>query len=209
MKNPSRTQRYKDLKRSEILGAAETVFASKGFARSTMEEIARKAEFATGTIYLYFRNKEQLYITLLESKARGYLDYVGGRLDKAKRREERLMILVRASLDYVSLHSGFFKIFFAERDRLEWRVKDAVRERIVRTHQAIIELFGDVIADAMRARLIKRCSPRKVATALMGLMNAVVREWLLSESNVRVAGLERFVLDVFLHGVGNRKGNDR
>jgi AcrR family transcriptional regulator len=209
MSHSLRTQHYRDLKRNDLLAAAESVFASKGFAHATMEEIARKTGCATGTIYLYFTNKEELYVTLLGSKAREYLEHVRAIVEATTKREEKLSTLVRASMEYVIMHSGFFKIYMGERDRLGWEVKDEIYERVAEQHREISELYERVVVEAMRAKVIKRSQPRKIAMVLMGLMYAVVREWLLSESKMHAPSLERFILDVFLHGVSDRKGTDK
>jgi len=59
-----RKQREKERRRQEILGAAREVFSAKGFNSATMEEIASKAELSPGTLYLYFKNKEELHTSL-------------------------------------------------------------------------------------------------------------------------------------------------
>jgi TetR/AcrR family fatty acid metabolism transcriptional regulator len=208
MKNSSRTQRYKDLKRNEILSAAEAVFASKGFENATIEEIAREGDFATGTIYLYFKNKEDLYATFFEIKARGYLDFARKKVAEVKRREDKLPTLVRATMDYIAMHSAFFKIYIGERDRLGWQMRDKIREGVARTYGEMSALFEHVVAEAVRAKVIKRAAPRKIAIVLMGLLDAVVHEGLLSDFKMDVRSAERFVLDVFLGGVGSRRGRN-
>ena len=59
-----RKQREKKLRRGQIMDAAKKVFSAKGFNRATMEEIASEAELSPGTLYLYFKNKEELHTSL-------------------------------------------------------------------------------------------------------------------------------------------------
>jgi AcrR family transcriptional regulator len=59
-----RKKREKENRRKEILRAARKVFSNKGFNASTMEEIALQAELSPGTLYLYFKNKEELHTFL-------------------------------------------------------------------------------------------------------------------------------------------------
>ncbi|WDP88853.1 MAG: TetR/AcrR family transcriptional regulator [Desulfobacter sp.] len=59
-----RKQREKERRRQEILSAAREVFSRKGFNSATMEEIASRAELSPGTLYLYFKNKEELHTSL-------------------------------------------------------------------------------------------------------------------------------------------------
>ncbi len=59
-----RKEREKERRRQQIMVAAKKVFAVSGFSKSTMEDIAKEAELSPGTIYLYFRNKDELYASL-------------------------------------------------------------------------------------------------------------------------------------------------
>lgn len=60
----SRKEREKEQKRRLILNAAKKLFSEKGFSKATMEEIAKEAEFSPGTLYLYFKNKDELDASL-------------------------------------------------------------------------------------------------------------------------------------------------
>ncbi len=59
-----RKEREKERRRQQIIVAAKRVFSEKGFNKSTMEDIAQEAELSPGTLYLYFKNKEELYASL-------------------------------------------------------------------------------------------------------------------------------------------------
>lgn len=57
-----RKEREKEQRRNDILDAAETVFFSKGLEQATMDDVAEQAELSKGTLYLYFKSKEELYL---------------------------------------------------------------------------------------------------------------------------------------------------
>ncbi len=59
-----RKEREKERRRQQIIVAAKRVFTEKGFNKATMEDIANEAELSPGTLYLYFKNKEELYASL-------------------------------------------------------------------------------------------------------------------------------------------------
>jgi len=59
-----RKEREKERRRQQIIVAAKRVFSEKGFNKATMEDIAQEAELSPGTLYLYFKNKEELYASL-------------------------------------------------------------------------------------------------------------------------------------------------
>ena len=60
-----RRKREKDKRRNRIIGAAEKVLFAKGYQAATMDDVATEAELGKGTLYLYFKNKEELIIALL------------------------------------------------------------------------------------------------------------------------------------------------
>jgi AcrR family transcriptional regulator len=59
-----RKEREKERRRQQIIVAAKRVFTEHGFSKSTMEDIAREAELSPGTLYLYFKNKDELYVSM-------------------------------------------------------------------------------------------------------------------------------------------------
>jgi len=70
----ARRQREKEERRAAILGAAEKVFASKGVALATMDDIAHEAELSKGTLYLYFDSKDELFLEIAVRAVREVLD---------------------------------------------------------------------------------------------------------------------------------------
>jgi AcrR family transcriptional regulator len=95
-----RKEKEKERRRQQIMVAAKRVFSSRGFSRATMEDIAREAELSPGTLYLYFKNKDELYASL----SLRVLQYLLIRLEHVNREktasaEERLRFLTEALYD--------------------------------------------------------------------------------------------------------------
>ena len=59
-----RKEREKERRRQQIIVAAKRIFSKKGLSKTTMEDIAKESELSPGTLYLYFKNKEELYASL-------------------------------------------------------------------------------------------------------------------------------------------------
>ena len=70
----SRREREKLLQRQEILAVALTLFSEKGYHNVSMQEVAGKAEFAIGTLYKFFQNKEDLYRVLVLEECEKFYD---------------------------------------------------------------------------------------------------------------------------------------
>ena len=69
-----RKQREYEARREEILLAAERMFSQNGFFKTSMAEIAESAQFAMGTVYRFFKSKEEIYISLVEAKVEELLN---------------------------------------------------------------------------------------------------------------------------------------
>ena len=71
---PTKREKSKEAKKEKIIEAAVKVFAKKGFYTANVKDVAKEAGVADGTIYLYFKNKEDLLISLFEHKMKSILD---------------------------------------------------------------------------------------------------------------------------------------
>jgi AcrR family transcriptional regulator len=79
-----RRQLERQARRRKIQRAARRIFAERGFAGATIEEIARKASLSVGAIYLYFRSKEDLYVSLLEESLEGLVVEMEAALERSR-----------------------------------------------------------------------------------------------------------------------------
>ena len=93
-----RREREKEQRRSNILDAAEEIFFSKGFNTATMDEVAETAELSKGTLYLYFKSKEELYYGIA-SRA---LSLLREMFQKAADRQKTGIEKVRAGVTTIS-----------------------------------------------------------------------------------------------------------
>ena len=97
---PQQKEREKDRRRQQIMIAARRVVLEKGYGHATMEDIAKEAELSAGTLYLYFKGKEELYASLSVR----ILQYLQIRLEHVSKEantssDERLESLKNALLD--------------------------------------------------------------------------------------------------------------
>ncbi len=97
-----RKQREKEQRRTEIMNAARVVFSAKGFNRATMEEIATEAELSPGTLYLYFKNKEELHTSL----SINILGYLTKEIDKFVGRDD-----MNAEEKLIALRDTFISVY--------------------------------------------------------------------------------------------------
>ena len=97
-----RKQRERERRRQQIIVAAKRVFSEKGYSKSTMEDIAREAELSPGTLYLYFKNKDELYASL----SLRILQYLNIRLEDVKKEKD-----IETRLKIAAIKEALFDVY--------------------------------------------------------------------------------------------------
>jgi len=201
MEKNSRKEREYLVRREEILQAAERVFATKGFFHTTMNEIAGTAEFGTGTLYKYFKSKEDLYFTLIDEKTVEINELVKRQLTQKGSATERIRKAVLLQLEFIERNRDFFRIYISERNRFEWTVKDDLGKGIHDKMVSYISTLAQVMEEGIKAEELKILNPLDLAHALVGIVNSFLFEWLISPQPYSIISKVDLILEIFLKGV--------
>jgi len=196
----SRKEREYLAHREEILSAAEKVFAAKGFFPTTMSDIARRAEFGTGTLYKYFKSKEELYFTLIDEKVEEINRLVKTELSQRNSAVERIKKVLRLQFEFIERNRDFFRIYVSERSRFEWTVKDDLGKGLHEKMVSYIDILSEVIRQGIKKGEFRSMDPRDLAHAFVGIVNSFVFEWLISREPYPLVSKLDTVLEIFLGG---------
>ena len=196
----SRKEREYLAHRAEILSAAEKVFAAKGFFPTTMSDIAREAEFGTGTLYNYFKSKEELYFTLIDEKVEEINRLVKSELSQKTSAVERIKKVLGLQFEFFERNRDFFKIYISERNRFEWTVKDDLGKGIHDKMVTYIDTLAEVMRQGIKGGEFRTLNPIDFAHTLVGIVNSFVFEWLISREPYPLISKLDTVLEIFLGG---------
>jgi AcrR family transcriptional regulator len=186
--------------REEILSAAEKVFAAKGFFLTTMSDIAREAEFGTGTLYKYFRSKEELYFTLIDEKVEEINRLVKDELSQRTSAVERIKKALALQFEFFERNRDFFRIYISERNRFEWTVKDELGKGLHEKMVTYINVLAEVMRQGIDREEFRLMNPMDLAHALVGIVNSFVFEWMISREPYPLISKVDTVLEIFLGG---------
>jgi AcrR family transcriptional regulator len=186
--------------REEILSAAEKVFAAKGFFLTTMSDIAREAEFGTGTLYKYFRSKEELYFTLIDEKVEEINRLVKDELSQRTSAVERIKKALALQFEFFERNRDFFRIYISERNRFEWTVKDELGKGLHEKMVTYINVLAEVMRQGIDREEFRSMNPMDLAHALVGIVNSFVFEWMISREPYPLISKVDTVLEIFLGG---------
>jgi len=202
----TRRERERRAHRRAILEAANRVFARKGFASATMDEIAQEAEFSKAALYLYFKNKEDLFLSLIHEK----FDSLGEKLREVASADVppdvKIENLVRVHLEAFESDKEFFQIIASEHPRLDAEVGNRLRQDIRGRYVKYIDMIEDVMREGIEKGILRDVSPRLLALALTGIIHSFTAQWILTGGEESLTDKEHTVLELFFHGARRKKG---
>ena len=197
----SRREREKLMHRRQMLAAALDLFSEKGFHNVSMHEIAEKAEFAIGTLYKFFKNKEDLYKALMMEKAEEHHRV----LMRVLSEENDVMIMIE---NYIAAKTRLFadnlaivRLYFAETRGASFNIKAGLDQDIRKLYDKFIIQLASVLETGIRRKVFRKMDPYHMAVALEGLTNAFLFCWLEDPEQHPYGANVPVIRDMFLKGV--------
>jgi TetR/AcrR family fatty acid metabolism transcriptional regulator len=193
-------RRRSDDKRSRILLAAVKVFARRGYFASRVADVARRAGVADGTIYLYFRNKEDILVSLFDEVMSEHLEGKRREVEPRADAPTRLRAIAERHLGLLGRNRELAIVF-----QVELRQSTKFMERFTASWlQDYFALVDEVIGLGQREGSLRAELPRKlVVKALFGMLDETVTSWILSGKRYELRQLAAPVVDLLLRGAGS------
>lgn len=175
MGTKERREREREGRKRAILEAAKVVFFSKGFQSATMDQIAEAAELSKGTVYAYFANKEDLYVTIL-LEGLGLLHEcfqraVAGKPDW----EEKLRSIGWAYYEFFRENRSYYNILFLmQHGEITSRVSEEVSAACLEKGLACLKVLSEAVEQGIQEGEAKTHAPMKTAVLLWGTLNGII-----------------------------------
>lgn len=175
MGTEERREREKQARQGAILASARELFFTKGFAATTMDEIAHRAELSKGALYLYFPSKEALYATVLNEGLRILFDRLDEVFDLPLPPDQLLRRISEVHYRYYLDYPEYSRIFFFREHREATRQlpRDLLRDDIERGRRTL-RRFSEVIHKGVEEGVFAQVDPWLAAMAFWGAANGVL-----------------------------------
>jgi TetR/AcrR family fatty acid metabolism transcriptional regulator len=174
------------------------VFAQKGFFNSKVAEIARLAGVADGTIYLYFKNKDDLLISIFEDKMKEVIFRFRQGLAAEKEVRGRLACLIRMHLTEFQANPDLAAVFQVELRQSSRFMREYEKVEL----RAYLDLIGEIIEQGQQAGVFRRDIPlRLVKGFIFGALDEVVSTWVLAGKSYALEPLVEPLVELFLRGI--------
>lgn len=184
-----------------ILRAAAKVFAQSGYFNAKVSDVARTAGIADGTVYLYFKNKDDLLTSIFSWAMGEFLTRARAELNAVEDISEKL-------LHFARLH---FSLLEQERDiaivfQIELRQSTKFMEQFSTTYLAeYLQVLREIIEEGQRGGVIRQgLNSKLIAKLMFGMLDEMATNWVLSHGNHSLTAMAEPVVDVFFNGVTPR-----
>ncbi|RJP31527.1 MAG: TetR/AcrR family transcriptional regulator [Actinobacteria bacterium] len=172
-KNPAKDEREQAFKQ-----AALKLFSAKGYHKTTMSEIAMEAGFGKGTLYWYWKSKEELYFALVEESHNEFMGLVSEAAEREGSALEKLYWLGNEVVDLHYRHRDYTKLSWKMRAEELEAFSPQYVEKLRRNSSEIKEKLEELIAQGIEEELLPQVDPYYMACMLLGLIEGMEIQWL-------------------------------
>jgi TetR/AcrR family fatty acid metabolism transcriptional regulator len=186
-------------KYQRILDAAIKVFADQGFFQSTVSQIAKAAGVADGTIYLYFKNKDDILIHFYEYKTRQIFERFRDAVSQPSTAEEKLRCLIRVHLQEFQKDRNMAIVYQAETHQNRRLGHQQIKE--------MSKMYRDIISEVVELGQEEGSIRRDLYMGLVkrfinGAVDEVINSWIHSGGKYDLVTMADPLVDLFIKGIG-------
>jgi TetR/AcrR family fatty acid metabolism transcriptional regulator len=185
-------------KPQQIIDAAVRVFARTGYYNSRVSDIAREAGIASGTIYLYFKTKDEILVTLFREKMAEWVAFLRREIANETDAIAKLRRLVVLHFRVLEADPALAEVVQVELRQGQKFFRGASAHEV----SAYFALIGSILEEGIAAGQISRDVPVKIATKMLfGAMDQLATSWVLGKRGYRLTDAAEAVAAIFLRGV--------
>ena len=191
----------KNDKYHQILEAAVKVFARQGFHQSTVAQIAKEAGVADGTIYLYFKNKDDILVQFFDYRAKQVFGSFREAVDGAETSADKLRNLVRSHLAEFQRDRDGAVVYQVETHQNSRLAEAQIREM----SQMYRDLISEIVEQGQQEGTIRKdLYLGLVKRFIIGAVDEVINTWLHAEGEYDLVSMADPLVELFIKGIEHR-----
>ncbi|HET7579037.1 MAG TPA: TetR/AcrR family transcriptional regulator [Bacillales bacterium] len=185
-------------KYKKIIDAAVVVIAEHGFDQAQISKIARQAGVADGTIYLYFKNKEDLLISLFREKMGQFIEHIENQIADKPTIEEKLFTMIEVHLRQLSADYRLAIV-----TQLELRQSNkGLRAKIGEVLKRYLAVIDDILDEGIKQGVFDtHLEVRLARQMIFGTLDETVTNWVLNDRKYNLTSLAGPVHHLLIHGL--------
>lgn len=184
-------------KRELILKAALDVFSEKGFHEAKIEEIAQEAGIGKGTVYEYFRSKEQLFQEMLKEGMEIFDSLLEEELQAKKTLHEKLAGMIRHNLEIGRRFRPLARIIMMEATIID----DTFRNWLMEMHKTRLQTIADIISEGVKSKEISPVNESLFALLFYGGIGMLIPSFQIGYDKEDIDEMVEEIVDFYLRGL--------
>jgi TetR/AcrR family fatty acid metabolism transcriptional regulator len=189
-----------EFRMSEILDAARAVFGRKGFNDTTVDEIAEQAGLAKGTVYLYYKSKQDLYFEALRFGFTSLITELERQIEETEGIDQKLRAFIAAKLEYCEKNRDFFKIYYSELGNIPTHPA-AINSKFKALYFEQARLVEGILKAGAQKGVVRSMPHDRTALAILDVIRGVITEQLLGWSRRSVQQDVDFIFNLIWKGI--------
>lgn len=183
----------------QILNAAVKVFAEQGFFQSTVSKIAKEAGVADGTIYLYFKSKDDILVQFYEYKTKQVFERFRAAVDQGDTAVQKLRNLISTHLEEFQKDLNMAIVYQAETYQHRRLAQDVIKE--------MSKWYRDILTEVVELGQQEGSIRRNLYMGLVmriinGAVNEVINAWIHTGGNYDLVSMTDPLVELFIMGIG-------
>lgn len=190
-------QKNKSEKYYKILDSAGAVFARHGFHKATISQIAAEAGVADGTIYLYFKNKDDILYQIINFKTELVFEKMNQAVEAGRNAEEKLRGLIRCHLQEFQNDKNMAVIF-----QSEVRYLRDIQSQIKDMSKMYLDLLSEIIEQGqIEGTMRQDLFVGLVKRFILGAVEGVINTWVSAEGRYDLVAMADPLVDLYMTGL--------
>jgi AcrR family transcriptional regulator len=171
-----RHERERERRRQQIIAASKRAFAAKGFSKTTIKDIANEAELSPGTLYIYFKNKDELYASL----SIRMLKHLIVRLQHVKERKglrprQRIDAVKKALCEVYEIDPPMLiNLYHLQSSETLENISTELYDQIVDLTRRSLRTLADIFQEGIRDRRFPKKSPMQLALVVWSMFSGLI-----------------------------------
>lgn len=183
-----------------ISQVAKEVFAERGYQGATLEDVAHRLGMSKATIYTYYKNKDELFLHVVEELVASALEATTQDAQAPKDPIEKLTGMVHNTMSFYECERDFFRIYLHEKHGLEVAPKDPHKRTLRDMYIQAVDTLAGVLQEGINVGRIRPMDSRRLAFYLHEMMNTVLVQRIQGKAKTSIDKDVSQLLDLFLHG---------
>ncbi len=191
-------------RKKTILNAAVKLFSKTDFHEVTVDEIALNAGLSKGTLYLYFKNKEDLFFSIIEGKSNELFYRMENSIRYDLPFEETLQEFIKSYLNFFKENKAYFKIIHSEKCRMTMDDHYRMHDLGIEVFNRFLKLTEKLVKAGKKENSIGDIDPDIAARGLRGILNSFVFQWIFTNQKISIENDTGQIKNLFLYGVSKK-----